>query len=86
MDEITGFSLRFMNLKTGLNTPVTTVDRTITEKNGQSSQPSIKQDMVKTPRKNHKIILREFLSSTMPPQKNTTTQHAYVQQELVVAK
>lgn len=66
-DETMGFNLRLKNLYTGLKTPVITVARIITDKKGQSSQPSMKQDAIKTPRKNHKIIPRELLSFTSPP-------------------
>jgi hypothetical protein len=67
-DEIMGFNyLPLRNRYTGIKTPVTTVDRIITEKNGQSSQPNNRQEMVKTARKNHRIILRGLLSLTLPP-------------------
>jgi hypothetical protein len=66
-DEIVGFNLPLRNRYTGIKTPVTTVDKIITEKNGQSSQPNNKQEIVKTARKNHRIILLGLLSLTLPP-------------------
>jgi hypothetical protein len=58
-DENVEFSFRFKKLYTGEKTPVTTIARMMTDKNGHRSHPNKKQDTIKTARKNHRIISRE---------------------------
>jgi hypothetical protein len=67
-EESEGLSLRFRNLYTGLKIPVTTTAITITDKNGQRSHPSRKQDTRKMARKNHRMISRTVVSLTEPPE------------------
>jgi hypothetical protein len=57
-----------------LKIPLITEARTITDINGQKSQPRKKAEMKKRARKNHKIILWEVLSGIGPPTKNYVSQ------------
>jgi hypothetical protein len=66
-EEKTGLSLRFKRRYTGLKSPVTTAARTITDKKGQRSQPSKKQETRNKARKNHKMISRCLESLKVPP-------------------
>jgi hypothetical protein len=66
-EENTELSLRFKSRYTGLKRPVTTAARTITDKKGQRSQPSKKQETRNKAKKNHKMISRCLESLKVPP-------------------